>query len=97
MVLSIIALILSLAAFAYSVFVANEYVKNVVRLDERVKRTYDQYKTMMDTMEMIAKSRATSIKSLEGVKYDPKTTSLTVEGNLLVKGSVAAGGISVKE
>lgn len=43
-----------------------------------------------------AQPKETIVAGLEGVKYDPKTTTMTIGGNLVVKGGIATGGI-IKE
>lgn len=90
MVISIIALILSLASLVYSINGISEDTKKIKKLDEQINAVTTAYCGLKTEIKEI------SIDGLEGVKYDPKTTSLTVEGNLVVKGSVSAGGI-IKE
>lgn len=91
MVLSIIALILSLAVLGYSIKGIADDNKKLKELEDEIRAVAGAYSSLKSELKEI------SIDGLEGVKYDHKTTTMTIDGNLVVKGGVSAGGITVKE
>ena len=91
MVLSIIAIIIAVASLALNLKSSSKTDKKIKELDEQIRAVTSAYCGLKNDMKEI------SVDGLEGVSYDPKTTSLTIDGDLVVKGGIVCEGVSMTE
>ena len=90
----IIATIIALAALAVAIVANARLTAEAERLKDEINGLGVAVKILKDAVD--AEDKEIPIAGLEGVTYDPKTTTMTIDGNLVVRGSVVAGGI-IKE
>ncbi len=94
MVLTIIALVIALAALAFAVFNAVR-IHSLITEAERVNYTLKGVETSVAALKKEVQIPATGI---EGVSYDPKTGTMTIDGDLVVNGQVVGKkGITTKK
>lgn len=94
MALIIIATIIALAALAVAIVANARLTAESERLKDEINGLGVDVKILKDAVD--AEDKEIPIAGLEGVSFDPETTTMTIEGNLVVRGGVAAGGI-IKE
>ena len=90
----IIVTIIALAALAVAIVANARLTAESERLKDEINGLGVAVKILKDAVD--AEDKETPIFNLESVSYNPRTTTMTIDGNLVVKGSVAAGGI-IKE
>ena len=94
MVISVIALVIALAAIAFATF-------NAVRIHSLIteaERVNWQLKGVEASVAGLKKEdKETPVAGLEGVSYDPEATTVTIDGNLVVNGQIVGNGITTKE
>lgn len=95
MVLTIIALVIALAALAFAVFNAVR-IHSLITEAERVNYTLKGVETSVAALKNeVQEIPATGI---EGVSYDQKTGTMTIDGDLVVNGQVVGKkGITTKK
>lgn len=95
MVLTIIALVIALAALAFAVFNAVR-IHSLITEAERVNYTLKG----VDSSVAALKKEVQEIPATgtEGVSYDPKTGTMKIDGDLVVNGQVVGKkGITTKK
>ena len=94
MVLTIIALVIALAALAFAIF-------NAVRIHSLIteaERVNYQLKGVEASVAALKKEVQETATGIEGVSYDPKTGTMTIDGDLGVNGQVVGKkGITTKK
>lgn len=90
MVLGIIALVIALAALALGIITA----VRVFSLEKEVERLNWVLKGHEISINALNEKpvEPAVILGMEGVRYDPETSTMTIDGNLEVEGYVVAGG-----
>ena len=91
MVLGIIALVIALAALALGIFTAVR-VFNIEKEVERLNWVLKGHEITINSLNEKPVEPAV-ILGMEGVRYDPETSTMTIDGDLTVNGFVVAGGI----
>lgn len=91
MVLGIIALVIALAALALGIFNAVR-VFNLEKEAERLNWVLKGHEISINAINEKPAEPAV-ILGLEGVRYDPETSTMTIDGNLNVNGWLVSGGI----
>lgn len=94
MALTIIALVIALAAIAFAVFNAvriHSLINEAEQTNWRIKGVEAAMKADKD------KPEALPVAGLECASYDPEKKVTTFEGNVVVKGFMASGGIKEKK
>lgn len=90
MVLGIIALVIALAALALGIFTAIR-VFSIEKEVERLNWVLKGHEITINALNEKPVEPAV-ILGMEGVRYDPESSTMTIEGNLEVEGYVVAGG-----
>lgn len=95
MILTIITLVIALAALAFAVFNAVR-IHSLITEAERVNYQLKGVEASVATLKKeIQEIRTTNI---EGVSYDPKTSTMMIDGDLVVNGQVVGKkGITTKK
>lgn len=94
MVISVIALVIALAALAFAIFNA----VRIYSLITEAERINWQVKGVEAAVAALKKAdKEIHVAGLDGVLYDPETTTLTIDGDLVVNGQIAGNGITTKE
>lgn len=97
MALTIIALVIALAALAFAIFNA----VRIYSLMSEAERVNWQIKGVEAAVAALKKEDKANVSipvtGLECASYDPETTTTTIDGNLVIKGYVSAGGIMEKK
>lgn len=94
MALSIIALVIALAALAFAIFNA----VRIYSLMSEAERVNWQLKSVEAAVAALKKEdKEIPVSGLECASYDPETTTTTIDGNVVIKGFVSAGGIIEKK
>lgn len=94
MALTIIALVIALAAIAFAVFNAvriHSLINEAERINWQIKGIEATIKAEKD------KPDASPVSGLECASYDPESATTTFEGNVIVKGFMASGGIKERK
>ena len=90
MVFGIIALVIALVALGFGIFTA----LRVFSAEKELERLHWVLKGHEISINAINEKpvEPAVILGMEGVRYDPEKTTMTIEGNLEVEGYVVAGG-----
>lgn len=91
----IIVTIIALAALVAAIIANRRLTAESERLKDEINGLGVAVKTLQSAVDNIDKETHTF--NLEGMSYNPRTTTMTIDGNLVVKGSVAAGKSATKK
>lgn len=96
MVLTIIALVIALAALAFAVFNAVR-IHSLITEAEKVNYLLKGVEASVAALKKEVQEEIPAT-GIEGVSYDPKTGTMTIDGDLVVNGQVVGKkGITTKK
>ena len=94
--ISILALLIALGCLSVVViliFRVNAFAEEIESLRKSTKNAIEGVSLSVEDME----KEEVTVEGLPGFSYDEKTNTVTIDGNLMVEGWVASGGIKKEE
>jgi len=96
--LTIIAIILSIVSIAVGVLIIFRVNSLVEQVDKESASLENEIKGLkLDVADLSKEEGEVVYQNMDGVKYDQKTSTLTVKGNLCAEGWIASGGIQKED